>query len=76
MSLNSTLDQIHVELLDAQDKFPPFHNYHEGYAVILEEADELWSEIKASHHGDNKWRVRNEAIQLATMALRFLNDLT
>lgn len=46
----------------------PHHSYHEGYAVLLEEVDELWDEIKAKTpvHG----RIANEAIQVAAMALR------
>jgi len=46
----------------------PHHSYHEGYAVLLEEVDELWGEIKAKEpdHG----RIANEATQVAAMALR------
>lgn len=76
MSFDPTFAQVRAELLEAQNKFPPFHSYQEGYAVILEEVDELWTEIKASKSDTNKERIRVEAIQLAAMALRFLNDLT
>ena len=34
------------EFRRAQDLFPKFHSNHEGYAVIKEEMDELWDEIK------------------------------
>ena len=34
------------ELATAQHAFPPFRSPHEGYAILLEELDELWLEIK------------------------------
>jgi len=45
---------------------------HEGYAVILEELDELWDEIKKQH--PNNELIRKEAIQVAAMAVRFILD--
>jgi len=36
------LDDIKKELNDARMAFPNFHSYHEGYAVLKEEVDELW----------------------------------
>lgn len=65
-----------IELSQAQAKFPPFNSGHEGYAVILEELDELWTEIRSNQTtlGRND-RMRKEAIQVAAMALRFLVDM-
>jgi hypothetical protein len=31
----------------ARQKHAPMHGPHEGYAIILEELDELWSEVKS-----------------------------
>lgn len=52
-------------------KFHTFASEHEGYAVLKEEVDELWDEIKGAQ---NKRRMRAEAIQVAAMALRFVLD--
>ena len=54
-------------------KFPPFNSAHEGYAVLREEVDELWEAIKKKDkdHG----AIQKEAIQVAAMALRFLEDV-
>lgn len=59
------------ELAEAQAKFPPFNSAHEGYAVLKEEVDELWQEVK---HG-SRHRQREEATQVAAMAVRFLIDV-
>lgn len=60
------------ELARAREQFADFTSPHEGYAVLREELDELWDEVKAN----NIERARAEAIQVAAMALRFWADLT
>ena len=37
---------VDKELAAANERFPPFHSAHEGWAVILEEVDELKAEVK------------------------------
>lgn len=63
---------IDAEYTRALNKFGAFNSPHEGYAVILEELDELWDEIKRKRM--NKEAVRKEAVQVAAMALRFLTN--
>lgn len=74
MFTSEAVDLARAELLRATEKFGRFASAHEGYAVILEEMDELWAEIKAKD-GYSSGRLRKEAIQVAAMALRFLIDL-
>ena len=62
-----------AELARARSKFGNFHSAHEGYAVILEELDELWREVQSK--GRTVESLRGEAIQVAAMAIRFVEDL-
>ncbi|GMA49346.1 hypothetical protein GCM10025857_07030 [Alicyclobacillus contaminans] len=65
------VEDIVSEYRRASEKFPPFNSAHEGYAVLLEEVDELWDSIKANDAAGT----REEAVQVAAMALRFLIDV-
>ena len=60
------------EYIRARTYFDKFNTAHEGYAVILEELDELWELIKTK--GTTKVQLEEEAIQVGAMALRFLID--
>lgn len=62
---------VMTEYRRARTKFGPFNSGHEGYAVILEELEELWDEVKAN----NRPKAREEAMQLAAMALAFLLEV-
>ena len=71
------LREISEELDRARSKFPiPLNSNHEGYAVILEELDELWGAIKASKGTRCTEEMRGEATQVASMAVRFIEDLS
>jgi hypothetical protein len=62
------------ELNSATRAFGPFNTPHEGWAVLLEEVDELWDEVKLKPSKRSVARMRKEAIQCAAMALRFVID--
>jgi molybdopterin biosynthesis enzyme len=72
MKLDSALNAVLAELEHAQLKFPSFNSAHEGYAVLLEEVDELWEEVKRRPSSDRDQRMKEETIQIAAMALKFL----
>ena len=58
------------ELNEATKKFGKFNSAHEGYAVLKEEVDEMWDEIKRN----NIELACLEAMQVAAMAIRFIVD--
>lgn len=63
-------NDVMEELERAQVKFPVFHSQHEGYAVLLEEVEELKEAVFWKERGN----ARAEAVQVAAMAIRFLLD--
>lgn len=73
--LNMVISRIKKEYLRAVSKFGTFHNAHEGYAVLLEEVDELWENVKLNQKIlTRNEAMREEAIQVAAMAIRFIID--
>jgi NTP pyrophosphatase (non-canonical NTP hydrolase) len=71
----SSIEDVVRELNLARDAYPEFNSAHEGYAVLKEEVDELWDEIKKKPSQRDPEALRKEAIQVAAMALRFLEDV-
>lgn len=73
MNVERILELVDDELVNAIEKFSKFNSAHEGYAVILEELDELWEVIKDKEGKPEDMQA--EAIQVAAMAVRFVWDL-
>lgn len=71
MKIEDALTIVGAEVLRATTLHGSFNSTHEGYAVLLEEVDELWHEVKTN----NPSRAREEAVQVAAMAIRFLMDI-
>jgi hypothetical protein len=63
------------ELCRARDKHSTFASDHEGWAVLMEEMDELWDEIKKKKEKRNRLFLLKESMQIAAMAMRFASDL-
>ena len=69
------VEQVQEEILMAIESHSDFKNAHEGYAVLLEEVDELWENVKLKQgNPDRQELMKNEAIQVAAMAIRFVHD--
>lgn len=74
--IDAVLQGVKQELLRAKTLFPEhFVNQHEAYAVILEEVDELWDEIKKNQKNYDLDAQRKEARQAAAMVVRLLVEL-
>lgn len=73
IKLNQALADIEQEYSRARMKHRPMNSRHEGYAVIKEEVDELWDEIKKREPSPEN--LRKEAIQIGAMILAFLLEV-
>jgi hypothetical protein len=68
----AALREIRDEVSRALRKQPRgFSSPHEGYAFIRDKLDELWTQVR----GDDRNRAREEAVQVAAMAVRFMIDI-
>ena len=76
--IDRALAEVREELLRASARFGRFNSLHEGFAVMDEERDELWDEVKGKSDGpqdQRKVRARWEATQVAAMATRIMVDV-
>lgn len=69
--IDAALAKVKAEVMRAMIKHPTgMRSNHEGYAVILEELDELWDDVKH----DRTDQAIAEAVQVAAMGVRFMLD--
>lgn len=64
-----------TELEGAMAHHPTFNSAHEGFAVLLEEVDELKEHVWKKQGSRDITAMRKEAVQVAAMALRFIADI-
>jgi hypothetical protein len=72
--VDAVLLNVRAEIERAVAKHAPMHSPHEGYAVIKEELDELWDDVKQDL--GRRPNARLEALQVAAMGIRYITDLT
>lgn len=61
------------EIRKAEFKFRAYSSSHEGYAIIHEELDELWDEVKTKSEYRSTDKMYREAMQVACTAMRFMD---
>ena len=66
---------VSAELRRARNGHTPINSLHEGFAVLYEEVDELWDEVRKKPDDRNRGQVLAELIQIAAMARRVAEDL-
>jgi hypothetical protein len=74
MANKFTVDVIE-ELCIARRLNRPMASAHEGYAVLLEEVDELWDEVKRTPAPRDYLGMYKELVQIAAMAQRMAEDI-
>ena len=67
---SAVAEEVKTEIDNGEDKFGPFHSLHEGIAVLREEVLELENEVFWRSDKDKTDSVREEAIQVAAVAMR------
>ena len=75
MKPKTSLSLIESEFTRANNLYPGFHSNHEAYAVIKEEFDELWDEIRKEKGVNGNDQIRNELIQIGAMVVKYLENL-
>jgi len=65
---------VESELARARESYGDIRNYHEGYAVLLEEVDEFWDQVKKWPRNHSESAMRMELVQIAAMAQRIAED--
>lgn len=67
---------VKEEFINASKQYGNFRSAHEGYAVLLEEVDELWDAIKMKQTDPKRiLLIKKNAKQVSAMAIRMLYDL-
>lgn len=76
MKIGNFTHLVATELAHARRLHPtPMHSLHEGYAVIKEELEEFWGEVKLKRSQRSKRRMLAEITQVAAMCQRIAEDL-
>lgn len=72
--LDEIIAQVRIEVDYATNLYPEFNSCHEGFSVLNEEVFELWEEVRVKQGKRDINRLRQEASQIAAMAIRFIYD--
>jgi hypothetical protein len=73
--MNKILTDVATEIQRAMRLHGPLASAHEAYAVLVEEMDEFWDEVKKRSENRDKLAMRTELIQIEEMACRAIHDL-
>lgn len=70
-----TLGLVAAEYRRAVALHPRWASAHEGIALLFEEICELWDEVRKRRDARDPDAMRREAIQVAAMAVRFVEEI-
>jgi NTP pyrophosphatase (non-canonical NTP hydrolase) len=73
--LKIAVSEVVSEVENARANWPGFNSAHEGFAVLLEEVDELKEHVWTNQKRRDLPAMRKEAMQVAAMALRFMTEV-
>jgi NTP pyrophosphatase (non-canonical NTP hydrolase) len=73
--VKTIIADVLLELDGAIENWPKFNSAHEGYAILAEEMDELWDQVKVNQKRRDLDKMYSEAKQVAAMAIRYMIDV-
>jgi len=74
--ISALMDRVETELFRAMDLHRKrINSPHEGYAVILEELNEVWELVREKRPMEHSLALEKELVQVAAMACRTIIDL-
>lgn len=73
--LTKISQEIMREAVRARDRYSPYNSLHEAYAVLKEEIEEFWTEVKKRPNNRFKKSIRKEVIQIGAVSMLILMDL-
>jgi len=73
--VGTVVTEVAAEVERAKSMWGPHNSAHEGFAVLLEEVDELKAHVWTNQKKRDIVAMRKEAIQVAAMAVRFVLDV-
>lgn len=68
----SDLTAEHQKAVDAHGYY---NSLHEGYAVLLEEVDELWEHVRKRRVDRSRKEIYEECIQIAAVAVKLAEQV-
>ena len=71
--MEKILKDIMEKVEKINGKHPTYNSPHEAYAILLEEVDEVWDEVKIKDQ--NYTRMYNEVSDVACVCIRFMKFL-
>jgi hypothetical protein len=66
---------VKAELVKVRNMNNKIKSYHEGWAILFEEVDELWEEVRKKSTNRDKKNALLECVQIAAVAQRMAEDL-
>jgi len=68
-------ERVREELETARENYEPFNSHHEGWAILQEEVEELWEEVKKKPSKRDPQKILSECVQVSAMAQRMAEDM-
>jgi NTP pyrophosphatase (non-canonical NTP hydrolase) len=63
-----------AEELNRARQHNPYNSVHEGFAVLFEEVDEVWDEVRKKRRNRSKKALLKELVQVAAVAQKMAED--